>query len=79
MTPFVKSFLNWSFSTALNSDHREPYKDFMHLVRLNRVDWPQSRKALLEASAPLRGADVSTTGKWALVTILRATGLSDDG
>lgn len=79
LTPFVKSLLNWSFSTSLNSDHREPYKDFMHLVRLNRVDWSECRKALLEASAPLRGADVSITGKWALVTILRATGQSDDG
>ena len=79
LTPFAKSLLNWSFSFALNSDHAAPYKDFIHLVRLNRVDWSQTRVALLEESAALRKADVSTTGKWALVTILRATGYSDDG
>jgi hypothetical protein len=79
LAPFAESLLNWSFSFALNSDHAAPYKDFMHLVRLNRVDWSQTRAALLEVSAPLREADVSTTGKWTLVNILRATGHSDDG
>lgn len=79
LAPFAESLLNWSFSFALNSDHAAPYKDFMHLVSLNRVDWSQTRAALLEVSAPLREADVSTTGKWALVNILRATGHSNDG
>lgn len=78
LAPFAKSLLNWSFSCALNSDHAAPYNDFMHLVSLNRVDWSQTRLALLEVSAALREADVSTTGKWALVNILRATGHSDD-
>jgi len=79
LAPFARSLLNWSFSYALNSDHAAPYKDFMHLVSLNRVDWSQTRAALLEVSATLREADVSTTGKWTLVNILRATGHSDDG
>lgn len=79
LASFARSLRNWSFSFALNSDHAAPYKDFIHLVSLNRVDWSQTRAALLEESAALREADVSTTGKWALVTILRATGHSDDG
>jgi len=79
LTPFAKSLLNWSFSFALNSDHAAPYKDFIHLVSLNRVDWSRTRAAFLEESTALRKADVSTTGKWALVTILLATGHSDDG
>ena len=79
LAPFAKSLLNWSFSDALNSDYAAPYKDFMHLVSLNRVDWLQTRAALLEVSATLRETEVSTTGKWTLVTILRATGHSDDG
>ena len=78
LAPFARSLLNWSFSNALNSDHAAPYKDFMHLVSLNWVDWPQTRAALLEVSASLRETDVSTTGKWTLVNILRATGHSDD-
>jgi len=79
LAPFARSLLNWSFSYALNSDYAAPYKDFMHLVSLNRVDWSQTRAALLEMSGTLREPDVSTTGKWTLVTILRATGHSDDG
>lgn len=79
MAPFAKSLLNWSFSNALNSDYAAPYKDFIDLVRLNRVDWSQTRAVLLAESVALREADVSTTGKWTLVNILRATGHSDDG
>lgn len=79
LAPFAKSLLNWCFSHALNSDQTAPREDFIHLVRLNRIDWPQTRAALLEVSALIRGADVSTTGKWALVNILHATGHSDDG
>ena len=79
LAPFARSLLNWSFSFVLNSDHAAPYKDFMHLVSLNRVDWSQTRADLMELSATLRETDVSTTGKWMLVTILRATGHSDDG
>lgn len=79
LAPFARSLLNWSFSFALNSGHAAPYKDFMQLVSLNRVDWSKTRAALLKVSGTLRETDVSTTGKWTLVTILRATGHSDDG
>jgi len=78
LAPFAKSLVNWSFSYALNSDHTAPYKDFIHLVSLNRIDWLQTRMALLDASVSLREAVVSSTGKWTLVNILRATGHSND-
>lgn len=79
LVPFVRSLLNWSFSNALNSDHAAPYKEFIHLVSLNRVDWSQTRAALLGVSNELREEEVSMTGKWTLVKILQATGHSDDG
>ena len=79
LAPFTQSFVNWSFSAAMNSDHATPYKEFRYLVSLNRIDWAQTRKSLLSESTLLRAEDVSSTGKWALVTILRATGHSDDG
>ena len=79
LAPFAKSLLNWSFSNALNSDYDAPYKDFKHLVSLNLVDWSTTRTDLLEVSAPLREAGVSSTGKWTLVNILRAIGNSKDG
>lgn len=79
LSPFSTSLLNWTFANALNSDRAAPYKDFFNLIRLNRIDWVQARAALLEASAKLRGEDVSPTGKWSLVNILRATGHPLDG
>lgn len=79
LAPFARSLLNWSFSDALNSDFNAPHKEFTHLVSLNRVDWSQTRMALLHACAPLREANVSRTGKWALACLLRATGHPDDG
>ena len=78
LVSFAQSLMKWSFSSALNSDHATPYKEFKHLVSLNPIDWLQTREALLRESAALRDAGVSSTGKWALVTILRATGHSDD-
>jgi len=78
LTPFAKSLINWCFSCSLNSDHYAPHKEFTHLLRLNRVDWLQTRNALLELSVALRETDISAVGKWALVYILRATGHPDD-
>jgi len=79
LVSFAQSLMKWSFSSALNSDHATPHKEFKHLASLNPIDWLQTREALRCESAVLRDADVSRTGKWALVTILRATGHSDDG
>ncbi|MDI1279596.1 hypothetical protein [Methylobacter sp.] len=78
LASFAESFVNWSFSTALNSDYATPHKELMHLVSLNRVDWRETRTALLQDCAALRGNGISRSGKWALVTILRATGDSGD-
>ncbi|EGW19902.1 hypothetical protein [Methylobacter tundripaludum] len=78
LASFAESFVNWSFSTALNSDYAAPHKELMHLVSLNRVDWRETRTALLQACVALRDNGISRSGKWALVTILRATGDSGD-
>lgn len=79
LAPVSTSLLNWAFANALNSDRAAPYKDFFNLISLNRIDWVKARTALLKASAKLRGEDVSPTGKWSLVNILRATGHPLDG
>ena len=79
LAPFASSLLNWSFANAVNPDHAAPYKEFGHLVSLNRNDWPQARTALLKVSEKLREAVTSTTGKWTLVNILHATGHPEDG
>ena len=74
----ARALKQWSFSHALNTDHAAPYREFMHLVRLNRADWHETRTALLQEMAVFRQEDISSTGKWALVTILRSTGDPED-
>lgn len=78
LAPFAESLRNWSFASALNSDYAAPYKELGDLVSLSLTDWREARDALLKISQPLRGPEVSKTGKWALVSILRATGNPDD-
>lgn len=77
LAPFAQGIVNWSFSCALNSDY-PPRKEFLQLVRFNRIDWHETREALLETSNALGGEDISKVGKWALVTTLRATGQIKD-
>ena len=78
LASFASSLVNWSFYNALYSDYTTPYKDFIHLISLNTIDWLKTRMALLKASDVFRKDNTSRTGKWALVNILRATGHSDD-
>ncbi len=78
ITPFVTALAHWSFANALNSGFGAPYKEFMHLVRLNRIDWRDARHAILKACGMFEGPNVSDTGKWTLANLLRATGDPDD-
>ena len=77
IAPFATSLAQWSFAAALNYDHLA-YKGFMNLVRFNRVDWPDAREAMLRECHVFEGADVSSTGKWALWTILQAIGHAEE-
>lgn len=78
VTPFATALAHWSFANALNAGFGAPYKEFTHLVRLNRNDWREAREAILKACGMFEGADVSGTGKWALANLLSATGDPDD-
>ena len=72
------ALVNWAFANALNPDLHAPDKQFQHLVRFNSRDWRATREALLKACEPFLMAGTSKVGEWAAVTILRATGQSDD-
>ena len=78
IAPAAHALKRWSFSHALNGDYTAPYREFMHLVRFNRADWPETRTALLQETGVFRQEDTSRTGKWALVTLLRSTGDPED-
>lgn len=78
ITPFATALAHWSFANALNSRFGAPYKEFMHLVRLNRIDWRETREAILRVCSMFEGVNVSRTGKWALANLLNSTGDPDD-
>ena len=50
----------------------------MHLIRFNAVDWGDARSALLRELEVLALPDVSVSGKWTRIHILRATGHIED-
>lgn len=75
---FAEALSDWSFANAINSSFHTPTKDFLALIGLNRRDWQEMRSALLIACKDLAGDNVSKTGKWALLTVLRATGDPED-
>lgn len=78
IAPAAHALKRWSFFYALNGDYTAPYREFMHFVRFNRADWPETRTALLREMGVFRQEDTSRTGKWALVTLLRSTGDPED-
>ncbi len=78
LEPFGGTLVAWSFSQQLNSDFHAPYDEFMFLIRFNTADWKAARTSILANAEFLRAPDVSRTGKWTLVHILRATAAKDD-
>ena len=76
--PAAQALVQWSFANTLNTDLMPPNHEFRHLVRFNQVDWSDARSALLKEVEVLRQNEISDTGKWALVNVLRATGNPED-
>lgn len=70
---FGEAFRNWCFANSFNGGIQNRREDLYHLIQLNRVDWVETRDALLAAVEDLRGACVSQTGRWALASALCAT------
>ena len=78
LAPFAESLRNWCFAASLNGGYRNHHEDFCDLLHFNLVDWAATKDALREAAMPLQQIGMSSTGRWALVYILRATGDSGD-
>ena len=78
LRPVARTLVRWAVAAALYPDYPQSGQYYFHLICLNRIDWNDTRTALLEDAAVLRLQEASPTGKWALVRILRATGDSED-
>jgi hypothetical protein len=79
LAQYATQLVTMRFTQMLNSSFRSPRKDFIDLIRMNNVDWQQTRAALLKMVECLRGSAISSTGQWTLHSILEATGHVQDG
>jgi hypothetical protein len=75
---FAENFINWSFTSSLNSSYQNPHNDFIDLIRFNCVDWEETRRNLLTKASIFNQTDISAVGKRSYIRILNATGLSED-
>lgn len=78
LAPFADALACWAFARALNGGYQVPWRDYGFVVQYNRVDWFETRSALLEAGACFAHDDASQPARWALVYLLRATGDAED-
>ena len=74
ISPFATGIVQWSLANLVNQNQGRLYEELEYVLRLNRSDWQAARTALLKESAIFYKADVSNTGNWALIVLLRATG-----
>lgn len=79
LVPFAEGLMCWAFARSINGGYHVPWKDYAFVVQHNRVDWFETRDALLAAAGCFARDDASRTGQWALVSVLRATGEAEDG
>lgn len=74
LAEFAPYFVRWSFADSYWPIIHAADKEFRRLIRFNRVDWAETRAALLNEIEALPENDTSDIGKWTRVEILRATG-----
>ncbi|MCY3845969.1 MAG: hypothetical protein OXH69_20775 [Acidobacteria bacterium] len=76
--PFVKEIVSWSVGYMVHMTNLLAYQTLGHLLTFNTIDWYETRSELLRELTVLRRSDTSSTGRWALVMLLDATGHVDD-
>ena len=79
LAPFAEALYARAYSVCLHSRLSAASDDYRALIQFNRVDWAETRAALLAASAAVLDESSSSTARWARVEILRATSTIEDG
>lgn len=67
-----------SFSMALTPTIYAPHEELSSLIVFNRCDWSTTRDRLIAHATRLASPGSSESGRWAAVTLLRATGALSD-
>lgn len=66
--------VRWRFAYALNPCFSTSYSEFEQVFRYNRVDWQETRSALIKELETLPEDGSSNVGRWTRVGILYGTG-----
>ena len=67
-----------SFSMSLTPTSRSPHDELSSLIVFNRRDWAAAQGQLIAHAKRLASPGASVSGRWAAVTLLRATGALAD-
>ncbi len=78
LEPHVEYLAAWKFGKSINPDFYGITDEFKHLIQFNNCDWEVVRKRFLKVTSFLNLPEVSKSGKWALVSILRALATEKD-
>lgn len=78
LASLAKNLACASFSMALTPTPFSPVEKLTSLILFNRCDWSATRDQLLVHAARLAPPGTSVSGRWAAVTLMRATGALDD-
>lgn len=78
LAEFTDALACASFAMALTPSPYAPEQDFSSLIRFNRCDWSLTRNQLAAHGRRLGSGGSSTSGRWATVALLYATGAAED-
>jgi hypothetical protein len=78
LMPHIDALVKWGFANNLIQEYSNPWQLFRDLIQFNAVDWQDVRSHLQSEWALLVHDRSSLTGKWTAITLLMATGHSDD-
>lgn len=76
-TSVAQALVRCALSMVLAADYH-CFDQLVHLIRFNSADWVEARLALLREVEVLAHSDVSVSGRWTRIHILRATGHIED-
>jgi len=79
LAPLAKALVARVFGNCINSSIQASGDGFDFLIIFNRVDWAETKLALLEAVAPFDAPGVSRVGQHTLKRVLGAIGTVQEG
>ncbi len=78
LTAHVEYLVAWKFGQSINPIMFSIDDEFKHLIQFNNCDWKETRSKFLDVTSFLNETSTSSSGKWALASILWALATEKD-